>query len=187
MTTNSLTLDEETPIRADSRISAVDFETDTVEIPVRLCSLPPLNAIANQVLALSADPNVDLKSLGAVMECDPAFAADVLFLANSSLFGFPSRIESLRHAVAVLGLERIRALAVTVAMRGFVGKGGPLIRKCWHHSAACAIIAKEGSFPLVWIGEVIVLGSLNKQVSIFRQIIVPNSLDIFAETIDADL
>jgi len=35
--------------------------------------------------------------------------------------------------------ERIKALALTVAMRSFIGKGGPLLRQCWRHSAACAI------------------------------------------------
>jgi HD-like signal output (HDOD) protein len=120
-----------------------NLETDTVVIPVKLCNLPPLNAIANQVLALSADPDVDLKQLSAVIECDPAFAAAVLFLANSSLFGFPSRMRVLRHAIAVLGLDCIKALAVTVAMRGFLGKGGPLGRQCWRHSAACALIAEQ--------------------------------------------
>jgi HD-like signal output (HDOD) protein len=28
-------------------------------------------------------------------------------------------------------------------MRGFMGTGGALIRQCWRHSAACAIIAQE--------------------------------------------
>jgi HD-like signal output (HDOD) protein len=77
------------------------------------------------------------------MELDPAFAGDILFLANSSLFGFPSRVLSLRHAIALLGLERIKALALTAAMRSFLGKTGPLLRQCWRHSAACAIIAEE--------------------------------------------
>lgn len=121
----------------------LNLETDAVVIPVKLCNLPPLNAIANQVLALSADSEVDLKQLSAVIECDPAFAAEVLFLANSSLFGFPSRMQVLRHAIAVLGLDCIKALAVTVAMRGFLGKGGPLGRPCWRHSAACAVIAEK--------------------------------------------
>jgi len=116
---------------------------DTLRIPERLCDLPPLNAIANQALALSASPDVDLKRLAGVIECDPAFGADVLFLANSSLFGFRSRIQVLRHAIAVLGLDRIKSLAVTVAIRGFLGKGGPLLRQCWQHSAACALIAQE--------------------------------------------
>jgi len=49
----------------------------------------------------------------------------------------------LRHAVAVLGLERIKALAITVAMRAFLGNGGPLIPQCWRHSMASAVVAEE--------------------------------------------
>jgi HD-like signal output (HDOD) protein len=120
-----------------------DFQTDTVTIPVKLCNLPPLNSIANQVLSLSADPDVDIRRLAFAMEADPAFAAEVLLLANSSLFGFTSRMSVLRHAIAVLGLDRIKALAVTVAMRAFLGHGGPLVKQCWRHSAACAVIAEE--------------------------------------------
>lgn len=141
----------ETPLEAADAVrtsavspaNAIQIDNESVTIPVRLCSLPPLNAIANQVLTLSADPNIDLVRLSKVMECDPAFAADVLFLANSSLFGFPARINALRHAIAVLGLDRIKALAVTVAMRSYLAKGGPLIRQCWRHSAATAIIAQQ--------------------------------------------
>jgi HD-like signal output (HDOD) protein len=128
----------EVPIAAEH-----DFQTDTVTIPVKLCNLPPLNSIANQVLSLSADPDVDIRRLAFAMEADPAFAAEVLLLANSSLFGFTSRMSVLRHAIAVLGLDRIKALAVTVAMRAFLGQGSPLIRQCWRHSAACGVIAEE--------------------------------------------
>jgi len=77
------------------------------------------------------------------MELDPAFAGDILFLSNSALFGFPSRVLSLRQAIPLLGLDRIKALAVTAAMRSFLGKPGPVLRQCWRHSAACAIIAEE--------------------------------------------
>jgi HD-like signal output (HDOD) protein len=112
------------------------------EIPVRLGNLPPLNAIANQVLVATAKPNVDFKQLASVMECDPAFAADALLVANSALFGVPSRIQQLKHALAVLGIDRIKALAITVAMRNFMGKTGPLVRQCWQHSVACAIVAR---------------------------------------------
>ena len=120
-----------------------DFETDVVTIPIKLCNLPPFNAIASQVLALTTDPDLDLRQISKVIEGDPAFAADILFLANSSLFGFPSRMHSLRHAIALLGLDRIKALAVTLAMRGFLGKRNPLIHQCWQHSVACALVCEE--------------------------------------------
>ena len=114
------------------------------ELLARLCNLPPLNAIANQVLALSADPDASVEKLSATMQCDPAIAADVLLLANSSLFGFRSRIQVMHHAIALLGLERIKTVAFTAAMRSFVGGGGGrFLRPCWLHSVASAIIAEE--------------------------------------------
>src|SRR5664279_1569972 len=110
----------------DDTAVVIDFQTDVVTIPVRLCNLPPFNAIASQVLALTTDPDLHLSEISKVIQGDPAFAADILFLANSSLFGFPARMHSLRHAIALLGLDRVTALAVTVAMRGFVGTRNPL-------------------------------------------------------------
>lgn len=110
---------------------------------VELASLPPLSTVANRILALSSAPDVDLKQLVDVMECEPAFAANVLTLANSAAFGFPSRIDVLRQAIALLGLDRIKALAITVGMRTFLGDPGPLLKRCWEHSVACAMIAGE--------------------------------------------
>jgi len=52
-------------------------------------------------------------------------------------------MHSLRHAMALLGLDRIKSLAVTVAMRGFLGKPNPLIYQCWQHSVACALVCQE--------------------------------------------
>jgi putative nucleotidyltransferase with HDIG domain len=143
MAPDRLSIVHRTPHPESNPLRDGNLRADTVEIPVRLCNLPPLNAIANQVIALSADADVDLKQIASVMEADPAFSADVLFLANSSLFGFRSRIQVVRQAIAVLGLDRIKALAMTAAMRSFLTKGGPLLPRCWQHSASCAIIAEE--------------------------------------------
>lgn len=127
----------------DETTTQIDFQTDVVTMPVRLCNLPPFNPIASQVLALTADPSIDVGQIARVIEGDPAFAADILFLANSSLFGFPSRMHSLRHAIALLGLDRIKALGVTVAMRGFLGTRTPSLHQCWQHSVVCALVCEE--------------------------------------------
>lgn len=123
--------------------AAAGFQADIVTMPAKLCSLPPLNSIATRVISLSDDPDADLKRLASVVEGDPAFAAEVLFLANSPLFGFPSKLQVLHHAMAILGLDRIKSLAMTVAMRAFVGSGDPMIPQCWRHSVACAVIAES--------------------------------------------
>ena len=135
---NTITISKPTPSATNP-----SFDTDRMSIQARLCNLPPMHSVATQVLAMSADPEMDLKRIASVIELDPAFAADILFLANSSLFGFTSRMHVLRHAVALLGLEHIKTLSVTVAMRSFLGDGGPSIKECWHHSAACAFICER--------------------------------------------
>ena len=117
--------------------------TETVRVEVRLCGLPTFRSVASHVVSEASGPEADAKRIASMVGGDPALAADVLFLANSSLFGFPARIGSLRHAVAVLGVNRVRDLAAAVAMRGLVRDVGPLIRPCWRHSIACAAIAEE--------------------------------------------
>jgi HD-like signal output (HDOD) protein len=140
-------------IQVPGNVTEINFQTDQVTIPVKLCNLPPFNAIATQVLSLTADPDIDLSHLSKVIEADPAFAADILFLANSSLFGFPSRMYILRHAISVLGLDRIKALALTVAMRGFVGARNQLVHQCWQHSVACAMVCEELSAIFGFSGD----------------------------------
>jgi putative nucleotidyltransferase with HDIG domain len=117
--------------------------TETVQVDIRLCGLPTFHSVASHVVSAASGKDPDVKSISSMVGGDPALAADVLFLANSSLFGFPARIGSLRHAVAVLGLNRVRDLAAAVAMRGLVREVGPEIRPCWRHSIACAAIAEE--------------------------------------------
>lgn len=103
-----------------------------------------MNAIANQVIKLSADPDSSIEQLSRVIQSDPALAADVLLLANSPLFGFSSEIQVIRQAITLLGIERIKTIAFTAAMRAFVGaKGGKFVGPCWMHSVASAIIAEE--------------------------------------------
>ena len=131
------------PNTVHAGIGSADFRADLAAMPAKLCSLPPLNSIATRVLAISDDPDSDTRMLAEVVGSDPAFAAEVLFLANSPLFGFPSKLHALPHAVAILGVDRIKALVTTVAMRAFVGKASPLTRQCWRHSAASAVIAER--------------------------------------------
>jgi HD-like signal output (HDOD) protein len=46
---------------------------------------------------------VEIKKLLDLLVVDPAFSAEVLRAANSPIFGFASRIDSVHHALVVLG------------------------------------------------------------------------------------
>jgi len=60
------------------------------------------------------------------------------------LFTVRNEIRSIVHAVVFLGLSRIRALAVDIAMRHYsIGPDQATYRKCWLHGLACAVVSAE--------------------------------------------
>lgn len=100
--------------------------------------LPPLPEMARELLLLRNRANADAASLIAVVERDPAIAAQLLTYARLSVFGYGNRIKSLDEAVQlVLGYEK----ALHMAMGIGAGKSlrmqaeGPLGRNSfWQHS-----------------------------------------------------
>jgi len=114
-------------------------------MPWALINLPPFPAVAMRVLQLVSKEDVGLKELTDLIRADPALASEMLTLANSALFAFRSEITSILQAAVLLGLQRVKALAVTVGMRVYLTDvlKIPSLLACWRHSLATALIAEE--------------------------------------------
>ena len=67
-----------------------------------------------RVIDLTADPKATPADLERVIGMDQALAAKLLTLANSSYYGLPRRISSLREAVVFLGFKTLRNMAMTI-------------------------------------------------------------------------
>jgi HD-like signal output (HDOD) protein len=110
-----------------------------------LARIPAFPPIALRLLDLLARRDVDVRELVALISSDPAFSAQILRFANSPLFGFGSRIDSLQSALVVLGLRRVRSLSVTVATANHM-KGVLQVEelaRCWRHMLATALLTEE--------------------------------------------
>jgi putative nucleotidyltransferase with HDIG domain len=96
-------------------------------------------------LRLASDENLQLHQLCDLISSDPAFASEVLTVANSLLYAprYPST--SIMQAIAVLGANTLQGMCVTVGVRAYLGKsmGFPSMRKLWRHNLASAIIAQR--------------------------------------------
>src|ERR1700730_13808582 len=116
-----------------------------VEPPWALKNLPPYRPVARKLMKLTAHAEVQLEQIQQVLRMDVAFTADVLRLANSPLVGMRSEIKSVMQTVMMLGLERIKALATTLALRTFLTKGVPsgALLGCWRHNLATAILCER--------------------------------------------
>jgi putative nucleotidyltransferase with HDIG domain len=116
-----------------------------VNLPWAHLRLPPFPQVAIRVLQLANNENVQLHQLCDLISSDPAFASEVLTVANSILYAprYPS--SSILQAIAVLGANTLQGMCITVGVRAYLGKSmsHPLMRILWRHNLACALIAER--------------------------------------------
>ncbi|MCA9259682.1 MAG: HDOD domain-containing protein [Planctomycetales bacterium] len=101
------------------RASALRDELNSAElagIVGRLESLPSLPQIYVDLVELVDSDGASTGSVGELISSDPAMAAKVLQLVNSSFFSLPHRVVDPSHAVTLLGMERIRALVLSASV-----------------------------------------------------------------------
>lgn len=107
--------------------------------------LPPFPQVAIRVLQLANKENVQMHHLSDLISSDPAFASEVLTIANSVLYAprFPSK--SIQQAIVVLGVNNLQGMCLTVGARSFMGKALslPFMQVIWRHNLACALIAAQ--------------------------------------------
>ncbi|MGB0051957.1 MAG: HDOD domain-containing protein, partial [Terracidiphilus sp.] len=88
---------------------AVNQQTvQAAAIPWAHLRLPPFPQVAIRVLQLANNENVQLHQLCDLISSDPAFASEVLTVANSLLYAprYPST--SILQAVAILGANTLQ-------------------------------------------------------------------------------
>jgi len=90
------------------------------QAPWALRLVPPFPAVAQRILAMVNDPDLNVNELSELVRMDPSFAAELLRFANSALFGTRRQVTSLQLAIAMVGLDRVKTLATMVAMNQMV-------------------------------------------------------------------
>ncbi|MCU1718937.1 aminoacyl-tRNA deacylase and HDOD domain-containing protein [Pseudomonas sp. 5P_3.1_Bac2] len=79
--------------------------------------IPPLPATAQKIIKLRVNPNVTVDAITAVVEADPALAAQVVSWAASPYYAAPGKIRSVEDAIVrVLGFDLVINLALGLAL-----------------------------------------------------------------------
>ena len=116
---------------------------NVTNLPWAHLHLPPFPQVAIRVLQLAGKEDAQFQELRDLISADPAFASEVLTVANSVLYAprYPST--SILQAVTVLGANTLQGMCITVGVRAYLGKAmsHPAMRNLWRHNLACAIIA----------------------------------------------
>jgi len=114
-------------------------------------NLPTLPNIVAKINALVDDPEVGTREIGRAVSEDAPMAAQVLRIANSALFGLREKVLSTEHATAVLGVRRLRNLAMQASVirqfRHLRDEPGLELEAHWRLSILtgqmCAVLAKS--------------------------------------------
>ncbi|MDD2734372.1 MAG: HDOD domain-containing protein [Desulfuromonadaceae bacterium] len=109
--------------------------------------LPTIPVVATKVMQLIESESATAEELAKVVASDPAVAARVLKISNSSFYGCQRQIQTLSHAIVVLGFGTLKSLVVAASVKQVYQPYGLTEKMLWEHSfgagLAARIIAKE--------------------------------------------
>jgi len=107
--------------------------------------LSTLPAIYRQIIDAISKPSSSTYDIEKVIRTDTNLAARVLKIVNSAFYSYPSKIDSLSHAVNIIGTKQLSTLAVGINITSaFKNIPSEIInmKMFWKHSVLCGICAK---------------------------------------------
>jgi len=116
---------------------------DLHEVLDRLEALQVFPDVAVRIHEVVKDSQSTLEDMEKAMSMDPALAARLLKVANSSFYGLNRSVPTVRRAVQLLGFFATRDLAMALAV-GSMGRRSTLTgRAVWEHSVIAGIAARR--------------------------------------------
>ncbi len=116
--------------------------TELVKGIAKLASLPEVCIRVNEMVD---DPRSSAADIGKVISHDTALTAQLLRMANSAFYNFPSKVDTISRAVTVVGERELRYLVLALsAVRTFSQIPVELINMAsfWRHSVYCGVVAR---------------------------------------------
>ncbi len=116
-----------------------------LELVRRQENFPSLPTVAVEILRLTREESSTIEDLASAIQRDPALAAKILKVANSSLFSIPREINSIRQAITMLGLRTVQVMALSFSVVNTVTKlpgSGFDFSAFWSRSLSTAVAAR---------------------------------------------
>jgi HD-like signal output (HDOD) protein len=104
--------------------------------------IPALPDTVERVREAMADPDISIQEVVSIIETDPPVAAKLLAVANSAAYGFPNRVDSVKLAATLLGMNETYTLVLSSAVVGCFEQSARFnYRALWAKAMDCANIA----------------------------------------------
>ena len=136
------------PAGFDKLSADADIKTpEPNEISRSIKDLRPIPQIALKILRIVNEELYEIQNLTEEIRKDQVISARTLQLCNSVMFASPNKIESLDHALVMLGQKLLLKFVVSASLNGFfnqIGQGYSLCKGgLYHHAVGTALIAEK--------------------------------------------
>lgn len=117
--------------------------------------LPTLPAIALEVRKAADDPDINLNTMGEVIEKDPSLSARMIKIANSAYMGRAVKVTSVNQAVTRIGLRQIKSISTALAMEQLFVTKNDVVAKYMERewSNTVAVVSNAMSALQMYIGR----------------------------------
>jgi HD-like signal output (HDOD) protein len=119
---------------------------NTIELIQDGTQIPTLPKIFYQFKQAIDDPESSFDEISGLVGNDPGLAVRILKIVNSAFFGFPEQVETISHAISIIGREQLNDLVLsTVVMDQFknIPQSSLNMESFWMHSIACGLSARN--------------------------------------------
>jgi HD-like signal output (HDOD) protein len=135
--------------RIDSCIAVVPEHLTTekgvleyITCDIKLPTLPAVFVTINETIM---NPKSSARDIANAISADTSLSARLLKIVNSAFYGFPSQIDTLTRAVAIVGTKQLSILAFGIKIISvFEDISSDIIdmKSFWKHSFACGVISR---------------------------------------------
>jgi putative nucleotidyltransferase with HDIG domain len=119
----------------------------SLELPASAQSLlarvPAFSSVALKLPTLLADEECSVAGVAACIASDPALSGQLIRRANAADQANYCEVRTVMQAVGALGMEPTRDLAMAFGTAAYATGKSELLKPCWTHSLACALIASD--------------------------------------------
>jgi HD-like signal output (HDOD) protein len=171
------------------------------ELVRRARALYSLPTVAARVIELTGNPRTDAQALNECIHTDPALAAKILRVVNSSLFGMRRKVCNLNQAIALLGTKPLKMLVLGFSLPEKLFREVAQEQLNWYWSttlsravAARAIseqlFGRAGDEPFLAallqdIGVLVLLGELREAYTEFLARVIDRRVDLQRLEVDS--
>ncbi len=111
-------------------------------------SLPAIPEVIHQISFLCDDSEIKIEEISKLIRKDPGLISTIIKVANSAWYGSPQKITMIDEAVKLVGLKKIKTLALTASVDKIIKSRYPQLKSIWNESYKRAFYAYNISIQL---------------------------------------